>query len=130
MVAGSKGRERKERGGDNRVRREGNGNGGGEGKGRGGGSTHTLWPLAGAALSIEGAYLLGQQLAKLGSSPSLPEVQTALSAYQREHEARVEQCRSITRFTQLLASPTSPLLEGVRNSMRFVPQVYEGRRIE
>ncbi|KAL1528125.1 hypothetical protein AB1Y20_009489 [Prymnesium parvum] len=81
----------------------------------------------GAALSIEGAFLLGQQLARLDvSSANEAELHDAFSAYQGQHERRVAQCRSVTAFTQMLASPKSELTEAARNMMRFVPQPLNG----
>lgn len=93
----------------------------------------------GAAMGIEGAYLLGEALGRLeyrsggGGEAGFDEgyvceteLSAAFSEYQALHEPRVRQCRTLTAFTELLAKPASPLAEGVRDAMRFVPQPLNG----
>ena len=84
---------------------------------------------AGAALSIEGAYLLGSQLSARDCGASHPttlaELQAAFAAYQAAHQDRVAQCRTVTAFTELLGLPASAPTEALRNAMRFVPQVND-----
>lgn len=82
----------------------------------------------GAAAGIEGAYLLGEALNRLGSGSGAlsADFSLAFREYQEAHQPRVWQCRHITRFTEWLAMPASPPLEAVRNAMRLVPQPLNG----
>ena len=82
----------------------------------------------GAACAVEGAYLLGVTLAEaLFASPHDVSVTAAgFMRYQATHEPRVRQCRYVTSMTELLAAPSSPMSEAVRNAMRLVPQPLNG----
>ena len=86
----------------------------------------------GAAAAIEGSFLLGRQLAmNLLDCPDEASqagaICQALASYERAHKPRIDQCRTITSFTALLARPANPVSESVRNSMRFVPRAINER---
>ena len=78
----------------------------------------------GAAASIEGAYLLGEQLCRAADTPEA--LESAFAAYQAAHEPRIKQCEQMAEFTARLAQPASPRAEAVRNAMRFVPERING----
>ena len=82
------------------------------------GMQHNL--AQGAACAIEGAFLLGEALASVGDDEH--SLEGAFRLYQEVHEPRVEQCRALTKFTNLLGAPSTPATEAVRNAMAFVPQ--------
>ena len=105
----------------------------------------------GAALGIEGAWLLGAALGRMsgesggggesrggglggmghgaGHGEGLVKASTwqaAFESYQAAHEPRVRQCRRMTAFTAALAMPATAPTEALRDAMRLVPQPLNG----
>ena len=77
----------------------------------------------GAACAIEGAWLLADALCRTDASDDAA-LQQAFAEYQGAHQPRVRQCRALTAFTEVLATPATAPAEALRNSMRFVPQPF------
>jgi 2-polyprenyl-6-methoxyphenol hydroxylase-like FAD-dependent oxidoreductase len=87
----------------------------------------------GASAGIEGAYLFGRSLAahwdgRAADAPlPLDLLQAACASYQRTHQPRVDQSRTITRFTRMLGMPAGRVTEGMRNGIRLVPRPISER---